>query len=76
MRKFTGDQLLVATHNTGKLEEIIDLLSPFDVAVTSNREHGLPEPEETGTTFVENARIKAHAGVLSFSPVVSQRLYW
>jgi XTP/dITP diphosphohydrolase len=61
MRRFTGTELLVATHNQGKLEEIAHLLEPFGITVTSAREHGLPEPEETGTTFVENARIKAHA---------------
>mgnify|MGYP001067854810 CR=1 FL=1 len=61
MRKFLGDTLLVATHNQGKLEEIADLLSGFGIKVTSAKEHNLPEPEETGTTFVENARTKAHA---------------
>ena len=61
MRRFTGDTLLVATHNRGKLEEIAHLLEPLGISVTSAKDHGLPEPEETGTTFVENARIKAHA---------------
>ncbi len=61
MRKFTGKTLLVATHNQGKLEEIAHLLEPLGISVTSAKEHALPEPEETGTTFVENARIKAHA---------------
>lgn len=61
MRKFLGDTLLVATHNQGKLEEIADLLSGFGIRVTSAKEYNLPEPEETGTTFVENARTKAHA---------------
>ena len=61
MRRFSGDRLLVATHNTGKLEEIADLLGPFGVSVVGAAELGLPEPEETGTTFIENARIKAHA---------------
>ena len=56
-----SDTLLVATHNQGKLDEITDLLKPFGVSVVGNAELGLPEPEETGTTFVENARIKAHA---------------
>ncbi|SNR36885.1 RdgB/HAM1 family non-canonical purine NTP pyrophosphatase [Puniceibacterium sediminis] len=60
-RKFEGKRLLVATHNAGKLEEIADLLKPFGVEVVGAAEMGLPEPEETGTTFVENARIKAHA---------------
>jgi XTP/dITP diphosphohydrolase len=59
--RFTGDTLLVATHNAGKLGEIADLLRPFAVNVLSAAELGLPEPEETETTFVGNARIKAHA---------------
>jgi XTP/dITP diphosphohydrolase len=62
MRKFTGDRLLVATHNAGKLEEIADLLRPFAVTVVSAGALGLPEPAETETTFIGNARIKAHAG--------------
>ena len=62
-RPFTGDRLLIATHNRGKLEEIADLLAPFGVSVTSNADYGLPEPEETEETFVGNARIKAHAAV-------------
>lgn len=56
-----GDHLLVATHNRGKLEEIADLLAPFDVTVTGAGELGLPEPEETEATFVGNARLKARA---------------
>ena len=63
MRKFTGSELLIATHNTGKLEEIADLLRPYGVTVKSNADFGLPEPEETETTFVGNARIKAHAAM-------------
>lgn len=61
MRKFSGDRLLVATHNKGKLEEIAKLLEPFGISVTSAGAMGLPEPAETETTFVGNARIKAHA---------------
>ncbi|WP_416914807.1 MAG: RdgB/HAM1 family non-canonical purine NTP pyrophosphatase [Roseicyclus sp.] len=61
MRQFTGDHLLIATHNRGKLEEMEALLAPYGITVSSAADHGLPEPEETGTTFVENARIKAHA---------------
>lgn len=60
MRRFQGEQLLVATHNAGKLEEIAALLAPFGVVVVGAADLGLPEPPETGTTFVENARIKAH----------------
>lgn len=61
MRRFRGDHLLIATHNRGKLEEMEALLAPFGITVSSAADHGLPEPEETGTSFVENARIKAHA---------------
>ena len=57
MRKFTGDQLVIATHNKGKLEEMQHLLAPYGVTLTSNADHGLPEPEETETTYVGNARI-------------------
>ncbi|MCE8468482.1 non-canonical purine NTP pyrophosphatase, partial [Rhodovulum sulfidophilum] len=61
MRRFDGKTLLVATHNSGKLEEIADLLKPFGISVTGAAEHDLPEPDETEDTFVGNARIKAHA---------------
>ena len=61
MRKFSEKRLLVATHNAGKLEEMKALFAPFGVEVVGAKEMNLPEPEETGTTFVENARIKAHA---------------
>ena len=61
MRRFCGSRLLVATHNAGKLEEIADLLRDHEISVVGAAELGLPEPEETGTTFIENARIKAHA---------------
>ncbi|MBU2960662.1 RdgB/HAM1 family non-canonical purine NTP pyrophosphatase [Citreicella sp. C3M06] len=60
-RKFTGDRLLVATHNAGKLVEIADLLKPHGVSVVGAAEMNLPEPVEDGTTFVHNARLKAHA---------------
>ena len=56
-----GNRLLVATHNRGKLEEIADLLGPHGVTVIGAAELGLPEPEETETTFAGNARLKAHA---------------
>ena len=52
---------MVATHNAGKLAEISALLAPFAIAAVSAGALGLPEPEETETTFIGNARIKAHA---------------
>ncbi|MHA1127354.1 MAG: RdgB/HAM1 family non-canonical purine NTP pyrophosphatase [Alphaproteobacteria bacterium] len=61
MRKFTEPKLLIATHNKGKLEEIIRLLEPYGIEIISNAELGLPEPDETEDNFVGNARIKAHA---------------
>lgn len=61
MRKFSGDKLIVATHNMGKLREIEALLAPYQVHAISAGSLGLPEPVETETTFVGNARIKAHA---------------
>jgi len=72
VRKFADDTLLVATHNRGKLEEIVTLLAPYGVRVIGAAERGLPEPSETETTFVGNARIKAHAaarasGLMSLS---------
>jgi len=61
MRAFTEKRLLVATHNKGKLAEMRDLLAPYGVEVVGAGEMNLPEPAETETTFVGNARIKAHA---------------
>lgn len=56
-----GDRLVLATHNAGKLEEFRALLEPFGLELVSAGQLGLPEPDETGTTFAENARIKGHA---------------
>tara|TARA_R110002020_G_scaffold20013_3_gene68616 strand:+ start:548 stop:1189 length:642 start_codon:yes stop_codon:yes gene_type:complete len=56
-----GDRLVLATHNAGKLTEFRELFEPFGLEIVSAGELGLPEPEETGTTFAENARLKAHA---------------
>ena len=61
MRGFSGKELLVATHNAGKLDEISALLAPYGITCVSAKAKGLIEPEETETTFVGNARIKAHA---------------
>ena len=60
-RHFTGDTLVIATHNPGKVREIADLLRPYAKSFKSNIELGLPEPEETGLTFVANAELKALA---------------
>ncbi|WP_370399634.1 RdgB/HAM1 family non-canonical purine NTP pyrophosphatase [Sulfitobacter sp. JB4-11] len=60
-RRFTSDQILIATHNAGKLEEMEQLFAPRGVQVVGAASLDLPEPEETESTFVGNARIKAHA---------------
>ena len=52
---------MIATHNHGKLAEMRDLIAPYGVAAVSAGELQLPEPEETGATFGDNARIKATA---------------
>lgn len=59
-----GGRLVIASHNPGKVREIAELLRPFDVTAISAGELGLPEPEETGTTFAENALLKANAAAL------------
>jgi XTP/dITP diphosphohydrolase len=61
MRRLAPGPLVIATHNEGKLREISALLGPFGLAPVSAGSLGLPEPEETGTTFAENSRIKALA---------------
>lgn len=57
---FAG-RVVVATHNPGKLREMRELLAPFGADAVSAGELGLPEPEETGTTFAANALLKAEA---------------
>jgi XTP/dITP diphosphohydrolase len=59
-RQLTGP-VVIATHNPGKLNELRELLEPFGVETQSAGELGLAEPQETGRTFAENARIKALA---------------
>ncbi|MEM7464650.1 MAG: RdgB/HAM1 family non-canonical purine NTP pyrophosphatase [Pseudomonadota bacterium] len=61
MRALNGSQLVVATHNAGKLAEIRDLVEPFGLSVKSASELGLAEPAENGVTFEENAYTKAFA---------------
>lgn len=61
MRKLEDRKIVVASHNAGKLIEIEELIAPYGFEAKSAAEYGLPEPEETGTTFEENAYIKAFA---------------
>ena len=54
-----GDKLVIATHNPGKLREIAELIEPLGITCVGAAELGLPEPEEIGNTFVDNADLKA-----------------
>ena len=60
-RRFAGDKLVVASHNAGKAREIVELLAAFPVKILSATELNLPEPEETGLTYMDNAVLKAVA---------------
>ncbi len=58
----TGKRLVIASHNAGKVREIAALLAPYRIAVIDATTVGLPEPEETGDSFVANAELKSRAG--------------
>ncbi len=60
-RRLAPSRLVIATHNPGKVVEIGELLAPFGMDLVSAGELGLPEPDETGTTFIANAELKALA---------------
>lgn len=60
-RRLTSGKIIIASHNQGKVREIGDLLRPLGLEVISAGELGLDEPEETGTTYIANAELKAHA---------------
>jgi XTP/dITP diphosphohydrolase len=60
-RLFTGDRLVIASHNQGKVEEIAALLAPFAIDTASAAALGIAEPEETGDSFEANAALKAEA---------------
>lgn len=61
MRKLDTRTIVVASHNAGKIAEIADLIGPFGFSAKSAKDLAFVEPEETGTTFEENAAIKALA---------------
>jgi XTP/dITP diphosphohydrolase len=67
-----GDKLVIATHNPGKMREIADLLEPLGLSCVGAEELGLPEPEEIGNSFVDNADLKAReAADLSGLPALA-----
>jgi len=63
-RRITG-RLVIATHNPGKLAEMRELLAPYGIDAISAGDLGLSEPDETGTSFRDNARIKAAAAAIA-----------
>ena len=72
IRKLSPGKLVIASHNPGKVREIGDLLAPFGIETVSAGELDLPEPEETGTTFIANAELKAmQAADLSGLPALA-----
>ena len=60
-RLHKGERLVLATHNTGKVREMRALLTPYGISLVSASEVGLPVPDETETTFIGNASLKALA---------------
>ncbi len=60
-RQLAAGRLVIASHNEGKVREIRALLAPFGIDPVSAASLGLPEPEETGTSFIANAELKARA---------------
>ena len=61
MRHFADNKLIIASHNQGKVVEIADLLATFDIETIGAAKLRLPEPQETGDSFVANAALKARA---------------
>ena len=68
MRPLETRKIVVASHNKGKLREIDELIAPFGFEAKSAGDYGLPVPPETGTTFEENAYLKASASAIATSP--------
>ncbi len=71
-RKFIEKKLLLASNNPGKIREITDLLTPHDIKIISVTDLNIEEPEETGLTFIDNAKLKAeYYGQLQNIPALS-----
>ncbi len=72
IRKLAPGKLVIASHNAGKVREIAAMLGPYGIEPVSAKELDLPEPEETGTTFIANAEMKARlAADLSGLPALA-----
>ena len=64
-RQFTGNKLVIATHNVGKMREIEALFTGFDFTIVSAKSLGLAEPRETEDNFIGNAVLKARAAAIA-----------
>ena len=72
MRRLQPGKLVIASHNPGKVREIADLLGPYGIEPVSAADLDLPEPDETGNSFVDNAELKARlAADLSGLPALA-----
>ena len=72
MRRLQPGRIVIASHNRGKIPEIAELLGPYGLEPVSAIDLDLPEPEETGATFVDNADLKARlAADLSGMPAIA-----
>ncbi len=71
-RQLHEQKIVIASHNEGKVSEIKDLLTPLGISLISSYDANLPEPEETGVSFIENAELKAKmAAQLSGLPAIA-----
>lgn len=71
-RRLQPGKLVIASHNKGKIREIAELLGPYGIEPVSAADLDLPEPEETGNTFIDNAELKARlAADLSGLPALA-----
>ena len=70
-RKLAPGKLVIASHNAGKLREIRALVEPYGMEAISAADLGLPEPPETGTSFAENALIKARSAAAAGYPALA-----
>ena len=70
-RRLAGGRLVIASHNGGKVREIGELLAPHGIEGVAASALGLPEPEETGATFLANAELKARAAAAAGLPALA-----
>ncbi len=70
-RRLDGERLVIASHNAGKVREIAELLAPRGIEAVAAAALGLPEPEETGATFLANAELKARAATTAGLPALA-----